>query len=71
MAYREMKITVEKVLERGDVNGVNHITADEEVLKSFSKCSGIDGFTSRNHPTIIQVLPHSSLTAPPLLPIRP
>lgn len=61
MAYRKMKIAVEKVVERGDVYGIDHIIADEEVLKTFSKCSGTDGFTNRNHPAIIQVLPHNSL----------
>lgn len=61
MAYRKMKITVEKVVERGDINGVDYITADQEALKTFSKCSGTDGFTSRNHPAIIQILLESTI----------
>ncbi|KAK1382327.1 Cellulose synthase-like protein G3 [Heracleum sosnowskyi] len=61
MAYRNMKITVEKVVERGDVIGVDHIITDEEVLKTFSKCSGTNGFTSRNHPTIVQILLESCI----------
>lgn len=62
MAYRKMKMMVEKVVERGDVYSVDHIIADKEVLKTFSKCNGTNGFTNRNHPAIIQVLPHTTHT---------
>lgn len=49
--YQAMKVRVNNVIERGKVDS-EYITGERE-SQAFSKWT--DGFTRRNHPTVIQV----------------
>ncbi|PRQ16612.1 putative cellulose synthase (UDP-forming) [Rosa chinensis] len=54
--YQGMKVRVDNVIERGKVDS-EYVTGEWET-QAFSKW--IDGFTQRDHPTVIQVLADSS-----------
>ena len=51
LMYENMKVRVETVVRRGTISH-DYITSKQE-FEAFSRWS--DGFTSQNHPPVIQV----------------
>ncbi|KAK1403965.1 Cellulose synthase-like protein G3 [Heracleum sosnowskyi] len=56
--YERMKMRISNVVKRGSIDGY---VPDEEAPKVFAKWNSTPGFTSQNHPTIVQVIMETAI----------